>query len=199
MNDSIACQFREAVPTVEDYCQLRVLAGLSAKTREAAARALPNTLFGVCAYQGSELVAMGRIVGDGGCQGLRYRGAAAAAGAGTGQGGDAAPGWLDAGQPAAIGVRQPAGRWRGASVVRPVWFRTHGTSIDRDVSAVLSRNRGEAIHDGVDLPGTCSRSTPCVDRAFPGIAGKEKPRPKPGFPRIGVPTGIRTPVATVKG
>ena len=67
MNDSVACQFREAVPTVEDYCQLRVLAGLSAKSREAAERALPNTLFGVCAYQGSELVAMGRIVGDGGC------------------------------------------------------------------------------------------------------------------------------------
>ena len=40
MNDSITCQFREAVPTVEDYCQLRVLAGLSAKSREAAARAL---------------------------------------------------------------------------------------------------------------------------------------------------------------
>ena len=67
MNGSITCQFREAVPTVEDYCQLRVLAGLSAKSREAAARALPNTLFGVCAYQGAELVAMGRIVGDGGC------------------------------------------------------------------------------------------------------------------------------------
>jgi hypothetical protein len=43
-----------------------VLAGLSAKSQEAA-RALPNTLFGVCAYQGNELVAMGRIVGDGGC------------------------------------------------------------------------------------------------------------------------------------
>ncbi len=65
MNDSVACQFRDAVPTVEDYCQLRVLAGLSAKSREAAARALPNTLYGVCAYQGNELVAMGRIVGDG--------------------------------------------------------------------------------------------------------------------------------------
>ena len=67
MNDSVSCQFREAVPTVEDYCQLRVLAGLSAKSKEAAARALPNTLYGVCAYQGNELVAMGRIVGDGGC------------------------------------------------------------------------------------------------------------------------------------
>lgn len=67
MNDSTSCQFRDGVPTVEDYCQLRVLAGLSAKTAEAASRALPNTLFGVCAYQGNELVAMGRIVGDGGC------------------------------------------------------------------------------------------------------------------------------------
>jgi len=60
-------QFRETVPAVEDYCQLRMLAGLSAKTHEAAARALPNTVFGICAYQGSELVAMGRIIGDGGC------------------------------------------------------------------------------------------------------------------------------------
>lgn len=67
MNDPAHCHFREGVPTVEAYCQLRALAGLSAKTAEAAARALPNTLFGVCAYQGSELVAMGRIVGDGGC------------------------------------------------------------------------------------------------------------------------------------
>ena len=60
MNESATCQFREAVPTVEDYCRLRVLAGLSAGHQEAAARALPNTLFGVCAYQGNELVAMGR-------------------------------------------------------------------------------------------------------------------------------------------
>lgn len=67
MNDPAHCHFREGAPTVEAYCQLRALAGLSTKTAEAAARALPNTLFGVCAYQGSELVAMGRIVGDGGC------------------------------------------------------------------------------------------------------------------------------------
>ncbi|WMJ69594.1 GNAT family N-acetyltransferase [Stenotrophomonas sp. 24(2023)] len=67
MNASTTCLFREAVPSVEDYCQLRQLAGLSAKSREAAERGLPNTVFGVCAYQGSELVAMGRIIGDGGC------------------------------------------------------------------------------------------------------------------------------------
>ncbi len=67
MNAASNCLVREAVPTVEDYCQLRALAGLSAKTAEAAQRALPNTVFGVCAYQGSELVAMGRIIGDGGC------------------------------------------------------------------------------------------------------------------------------------
>ncbi|KAG1534314.1 hypothetical protein G6F50_015598 [Rhizopus delemar] len=71
MNESATCQFREAVPTVEDYCRLRVLAGLS----------------------------------------LRHRRAASPAGAGPGQGGDAAAGRLDAGQPAADGVRQPAGRW----------------------------------------------------------------------------------------
>ncbi len=67
MVDFTTLQFRESSPTAEDYCKLRSAAGLSAKTIEAASRALPNTLYGVSVYQGSELVAMGRVVGDGGC------------------------------------------------------------------------------------------------------------------------------------
>lgn len=54
-------------PPVADYCQLRVAAGLSPKTPEAAARGLPNSLHAVSAYEGAQLVAMGRIIGDGGC------------------------------------------------------------------------------------------------------------------------------------
>ncbi|MGX9189344.1 GNAT family N-acetyltransferase [Stenotrophomonas sp. Ker107b] len=54
-------------PSVEEYRALRVLAGLSPKTAEAAARGLPNTIFGVSMREGDRLLAMGRIIGDGGC------------------------------------------------------------------------------------------------------------------------------------
>jgi len=54
-------------PSVEEYRALRVLAGLSPKTAEAAARGLPNTVFGVSLREGERLLAMGRIIGDGGC------------------------------------------------------------------------------------------------------------------------------------
>ena len=54
-------------PGVEEYCQLRILAGLSPKTATAAARGLPNTVFGVSLREAGRLLAMGRIIGDGGC------------------------------------------------------------------------------------------------------------------------------------
>ncbi|MEN5039476.1 GNAT family N-acetyltransferase [Stenotrophomonas sp. TWI1149] len=54
-------------PNVEEYRALRVLAGLSPKSAEAAARGLPSTVFGVSLREGDRLLAMGRIVGDGGC------------------------------------------------------------------------------------------------------------------------------------
>lgn len=57
----------EETPAVEEYRALRVAAGLSPKTAEAAARGLPNSLFAVCARQGDRLIGMGRVVGDGGC------------------------------------------------------------------------------------------------------------------------------------
>lgn len=53
-------------PGVDDYRRLRVAAGLSPKTAEAAARGLPNTLFGVVIRKGDRAVGMGRVVGDGG-------------------------------------------------------------------------------------------------------------------------------------
>jgi ribosomal protein S18 acetylase RimI-like enzyme len=54
------------LPDVPTYRHLRRAAGLSAKTEEAAARGLPNTIFGVIVRHGEEIVGMGRLVGDGG-------------------------------------------------------------------------------------------------------------------------------------
>lgn len=56
----------EEIPSASAYRALRVAAGLSSKTAEAASRGLPGTLFAVCLKQGGELVGMGRIIGDGG-------------------------------------------------------------------------------------------------------------------------------------
>ena len=46
--------------------RLRVLAGMSAKSPEAAARGLPNTLFAATIFHQGTLVGMGRVTGDGG-------------------------------------------------------------------------------------------------------------------------------------
>ena len=54
-------------PTVDTYRQLREQCGLSAKTREAAERGLPNTLFAAQAMFDGQAVGMGRVIGDGGC------------------------------------------------------------------------------------------------------------------------------------
>ena len=55
-------------PAVHEYCQLRILAGLLPKSEEAAAIGLPNSLFAVTIREEhGQLLAMGRLVGDGGC------------------------------------------------------------------------------------------------------------------------------------
>lgn len=56
----------EETPGAEEYRALRVAAGLSPKSAEAAVRGLPGTLFAVCLRNDGELVAMGRLIGDGG-------------------------------------------------------------------------------------------------------------------------------------
>ncbi|MEH7883455.1 GNAT family N-acetyltransferase [Bacillus sp. JJ1609] len=53
-------------PTPEEYLDLRLEAGLSSKSMEAASVGLKNSLFAVTIFSGSILVAMGRIIGDGG-------------------------------------------------------------------------------------------------------------------------------------
>jgi len=55
-----------AIPTVEDYCRLRIAAGLSAKSEEQARIGLPNSWFAVTVVHDSKVVGMGRIIGDGG-------------------------------------------------------------------------------------------------------------------------------------
>ncbi|MEJ7148338.1 GNAT family N-acetyltransferase [Staphylococcus warneri] len=57
---------KHLAPSVEDYLKLRIDAGLSAKSIEAAQRGLPNACFNVTLYHDSSLIGMGRIVGDGG-------------------------------------------------------------------------------------------------------------------------------------
>ncbi|PZP60520.1 MULTISPECIES: GNAT family N-acetyltransferase [Pseudoxanthomonas] len=57
----------EAIPGVEVYRALRVGAGLSAKTADAAARGLPNSCFAVQVLHDGVPVGMGRVIGDGGC------------------------------------------------------------------------------------------------------------------------------------
>ena len=58
---------RLAIPTIATYQQLRVAAGLSAKTTEAAAKGLPHSLFALQVLHGDAVVGMGRVIGDGGC------------------------------------------------------------------------------------------------------------------------------------
>lgn len=55
-----------ATPSVGTYGHLRVAAGLSPKSAEAAARGLRNTLFAVQLLHYGEPVGMGRVIGDGG-------------------------------------------------------------------------------------------------------------------------------------
>ncbi|MBE0338432.1 GNAT family N-acetyltransferase [Paenibacillus sp. 23TSA30-6] len=54
------------VPSVEEYRALRKEAGLTQITEAAAAKGLPNSLFGLTLRIGQELIGMGRVSGDGG-------------------------------------------------------------------------------------------------------------------------------------
>lgn len=54
-------------PPVAAYLALRARAGLGERSVAAAERGLPRSLFAVSVYQEESLIAMGRVVGDGGC------------------------------------------------------------------------------------------------------------------------------------
>lgn len=55
------------VPQAEEYIELRVAAGMSTRTLEAARSGLPNSLFSVTLREQGKLIGMGRVLGDGGC------------------------------------------------------------------------------------------------------------------------------------
>ncbi|MEJ8305858.1 GNAT family N-acetyltransferase [Saccharibacillus sacchari] len=55
------------IPQPEEYIELRVVAGMSPRTLEAARTGLPNSLFSVTLREEGKLVGMGRVLGDGGC------------------------------------------------------------------------------------------------------------------------------------
>ncbi|ELV8727587.1 GNAT family N-acetyltransferase [Vibrio fluvialis] len=60
-------KYEEKVPSPAEFCDMRVKAGLSPKSLQAATIALPNSLYGISIRDGEELIAMGRVVGDGAC------------------------------------------------------------------------------------------------------------------------------------
>ena len=60
-------EIREETPSTSVYIDIRLQAGLSRKSEEAAARGLPNTIFGIVVYSDERPIGIGRIIGDGGC------------------------------------------------------------------------------------------------------------------------------------
>ncbi|MEV5614002.1 GNAT family N-acetyltransferase [Streptomyces sp. NPDC052225] len=67
MNESTDPYLLEpGVPPVDVFQRLRTDAGLSDKSPEAVALALPNTWYGVVLRHRGEPIGMGRIIGDGG-------------------------------------------------------------------------------------------------------------------------------------
>lgn len=55
------------IPSVEDYCRLRRISGLTPRSPKAATAGLPNTVVAVLARCGDDVVGMGRAIGDGLC------------------------------------------------------------------------------------------------------------------------------------
>lgn len=60
-------EVRSQTPALGDYLGIRLAAGLSRKTEEAATIGLKNSLFAVTVFSDDEPVGIGRVVGDGGC------------------------------------------------------------------------------------------------------------------------------------
>lgn len=64
MNSNFVLKYEP--PQAGDYMALRLEAGLSGKSKEAAEIGLRNSLFALSIYDGNTLIGMGRIIGDGG-------------------------------------------------------------------------------------------------------------------------------------
>jgi GNAT superfamily N-acetyltransferase len=60
-------QLKDETPSVENYINIRLAAGLSRKSEKAAELGLPNSLYAVTVYFDETPIGIGRIIGDGGC------------------------------------------------------------------------------------------------------------------------------------
>ncbi len=60
-------ELKEEIPSINDYISIRLEAGLSRKSAEAAAIGLPNSIYSVVVHHRDRPVGIGRIIGDGGC------------------------------------------------------------------------------------------------------------------------------------
>jgi GNAT superfamily N-acetyltransferase len=67
MPDPMTYDLLAEAPSVSDYRRLREVTGLSTKTQEAAERGLKGTLHAAIVRFEGRTVAMGRVIGDGGC------------------------------------------------------------------------------------------------------------------------------------
>jgi ribosomal protein S18 acetylase RimI-like enzyme len=65
-DDMIDLQIQERLPSPAEYNALRSAVGWGTYDEGAAAAALPRSLYGVCACHEGKLVAMARVLGDGG-------------------------------------------------------------------------------------------------------------------------------------
>jgi ribosomal protein S18 acetylase RimI-like enzyme len=59
-------QIIEKLPAVEDYIQLRQLAGWRVHAQETIVKVLPNSLYCACAVSDGETIGMARVIGDDG-------------------------------------------------------------------------------------------------------------------------------------
>jgi ribosomal protein S18 acetylase RimI-like enzyme len=62
----LECRFVEKIPTPEHYNELRQSVGWGIYETSVIERALSQSLYCVCAFAGETIVAMARIIGDGG-------------------------------------------------------------------------------------------------------------------------------------
>ena len=61
----IMYKYIHEVPPVDDFLRLRRVSGLTPRTKAAAEKGLPNSLFAVYVEHDGRIVGMGRVVGDG--------------------------------------------------------------------------------------------------------------------------------------
>ena len=67
MTGTMEFTIKEEVPSVEDYIKIRIAAGLSRKSIEAASVGLRNSIYAITVIHSGKPIGLGRIIGDGGC------------------------------------------------------------------------------------------------------------------------------------